>query len=198
NFYAHLKENNLNIKLVDCSFNTAGYEMAGTIASGFLLRAGDDDFAIIWIGGGLRSALRQQSTDNLLTTIIAASGIPVEEALLAEALEKAVHFGIAETPLPKRLIKLMNAFNEQNDLMLLFEMKRLFSQYRFRYIIDKNTHLGFLIIQETDGPFVAVANITSGRLDTPYVAKADSFTNETIESFVDSGHIYFVLEAAPR
>ncbi|MBK8816246.1 MAG: poly-gamma-glutamate biosynthesis protein PgsC/CapC [Methylococcaceae bacterium] len=151
NLLTTLESEGFNVKLLDGSDQTSGYEVGATAQSYYLEAASNKTFAMLWLSPTVRAAYRQQSENLLQAAQFNGLEIPTVEGDLETYLQNQNAFSGRET-IDLSFRDQVNDYIDQQDVIRLQQIlgnaKALgYSLIRF---LDRNSKQAFLVINKNN------------------------------------------------
>lgn len=188
--FAVLKQDALDFKLVDGSFDTAGYEVGNIPQSLSLDTTRNKEFAVLWGSPQARSSYRQQGDRRQELAQFTALGISTEESELASFLAERSFINIAT--LPGELVYQINRYVADQNIVTLRDLQKRWSGFDYRRLVDRDSQQSFLVVMQ-GGRVGYVANLAPRLADQGVILETQKPDRESLQGFVNSriGHLEF-------
>lgn len=148
-----------NVKLLDGSDQTSGYEVGATAQAYYLDAASNKTFGMLWLSPNVRSAFRQQNNNVLQSAQFNSLYIPTEEDDLGAYLLSHRAFSVPDVVDPA-LQEFVDAYIDRQDVMRLQQIsgEAQTAGFTLSRLLDRNSKQTFLVISKKTIP-VGVANL---------------------------------------
>ncbi len=188
-----LKQNGLNVRFVDGSAETAGYEATGVLQSKYMDATVNKTFVLLWLSPTVRSHYRQQSDNRTLAAQFNALRIPTLAENLSDYVLGQARWGQTE-PLPTNLKTQLRHYIAGQDIIQLRQLTRSWADYRFERLLDQNTAQAFLLVFTPANALSLVANLNPRDLTYTLHSSRTPQAASAIARFVDQQAIWLELE----
>jgi hypothetical protein len=179
-----LHQDGLTTRFVDGGKDVVGYEVGATPQALYLNETLGKEFAILWISPTVRATYRQQTENRRLDAQFRSVGIETDESDFNGLLGAAGRRCSRSVPMELRR-RLMQYLTNQ-DVVLLYALKKDWPGYGFSRVIDSNSRQAFLIVSNPDGKMNAIVNLNPRRPLQTVTMCPEDLSPTTAASFVDS------------
>ncbi len=155
----------LQIRFVDGSPETAGYEVGGTPQARYLEQTAGDAFALVWVTPEIRASFRQQTENRVQDLQFDAVGVQTVRGYIQRQLTEGTVWETGQ-PAPGALRERIKTYMETRDLVVLRTIIDRWPQWRFLRFIDLDSRQAFLLVYVTspavegDGRLLMTANLS--------------------------------------
>lgn len=178
-----LDEDQLKIKLVDGSIETAGYEI-GTNPQAMSLNASvNKEFVMLWGSPQARSSFRQQNEKRQESIHFIALGIPTKETDLKRYILQ--HHHSAAKQLSTGLIDTLQNYLHDQNIVSLRALQTRWPRYRYERLIDHDSQQSFLAVFK-DQHIALVANLAPRNFEQSIDLTNGQAKPPQIQRFIDS------------
>jgi hypothetical protein len=191
----NLNAQDLAVKLVDGSPETAGYEIGSNLQSLYLSNTQNKEFALLWVSPSKRESYEQQTENRQQEAQFATLGI---ETVSGAALQmdlfdylKSQRLASGVESMPEPLMEKIQEFTETEDVVILYSIIQNWDQFTFRRFIDPNTKQSFLLIYTDKTTYPLIVNLASHN-DQRKITTPD-FNREIMEDYINSRSKWFVV-----
>lgn len=191
-----LKEDGLQVRAIDGSPDTAGFE-AGSVAQAlYLNQTRNKEFVVLWASLQARARYQWRAESLVQETQFRLAGIASVETDLDTHLTR---LGTqAPSPVvPDGLRALLARYINHRDIIALHALRPEWPQYRFERLVDQNSGQTFLLISTARLHLPAVVNLAARARTVSDTVVSHGIDHERISHFVSSraGWLAFM---APR
>jgi hypothetical protein len=165
-----LESDGMNVQLIDGSEQTSGYEVGSTAQAFYLEATANKKFVILWLSPNARAGFRQQSENILQSAQFGSLNIRSSDQELGSYLSQQHSFS-ADTMLDESFRATLTQYISDQDVLRLQQVLSIAENkgYLISRIIDRNSKQAFLLIQDTVGVPIALANLTPRNPGASYV-----------------------------
>lgn len=156
-FLTTFEKDGLQVKIVDSSLETAGYEANQIPQSWYTDMNPAKQFGVLWFSPLARRGYRSQSANRLQNTMFAALEISSSQNDLFQVITTAA--GQAQQQLPNELMAAINRFVQEQDIVTLARIKSIWSMYKLQRIIDRDSQQAFMLIYDAKQILTAIVNL---------------------------------------
>lgn len=179
-----LDEDRLVSRFVDGAKDVVGYEVGGLSQAQYLNETRNKEFMVLWLSPTARATYRQQQENRRLEAQFQALGVASYEKDLFSAI--TVMPRSSSATLPVQLRERVMRYLATQDVVIMHAVIRGWPAYRFKRVIDPNSRQAFLLISQSNGTLLAVANLAPRRPDRVLAVDAKSLQRSDVNGFVDS------------
>ncbi len=178
-----LSDDQLKVKLVDGSIETAGYEI-GTNPQAMSLNASvNKEFVMLWGSPQARSSFRQQSEKRQESIHFIALGMPSKETDLNHDILQ--HQSSPSQQLPKGLVSTVENYLRDQNIVSLRALQTRWPGYRYERLIDRDSQQSFLAVFN-DQRIALVANLAPRNIKQSITLTNNPEKPTPIRHFIDS------------
>ncbi|MEE9413458.1 MAG: poly-gamma-glutamate biosynthesis protein PgsC/CapC [Methylococcales bacterium] len=179
-----LKTDNISVQWVDGSEATTGYEVGGAAQAHYLKATENKNFATLWLSPLARATYRQQNQNYWQTAQFNALEVKTVEESLDRYVQRSSFFG--KTQDTSALKTLLFDYMDNPDILRLQQVTTVArkQQYQLVRVLDLSTKQAFLVIHDSLGKVLAIANLMPRGKTIKLLDKRIS-TNLQIISFIN-------------
>lgn len=164
----------------------AGYDATGSPQSLSVNSTMNKTFATLWLSPSVRGNFRQQTEVTPQEIQFRALGIPSLTVDLHQYLSTHT-LALSTSGLPNNFHQLLAPYFVSQDIVTLESVHRQFPKQRWVRIVDVNSRLGFLLIQDQSSNVLAVINLTARNPEVTIKHLASTPERKTLDRFIESG-----------
>lgn len=155
-----LEGDGFDVRIIDGSDQTSGYEVGNTAQVEYLNAATNKFLAMLWLSPNVRAGFRQQNENILQSAQFNSLAIPTIEEDLSTYLQKHGAF-TAENKIDEGLHELINQYVVGNDVMRLQQVLGETKNQGFvlSRLLDRNSKQTFLVVNDKRNVPVALVNL---------------------------------------
>jgi hypothetical protein len=188
-----LEQDGLNVRFVDGSAETIGYESTGVVQSKYMDATIHQTLVLLWLSPTLRSHYRQQSDNQTQAAQFNALHVPTLVAPLSDYVLGQSRWGRA-AQLPVELITQLQHYLSDQDIIRIRQLTRDWADYRFERLLDPNTEQAFLLVFTPTDALSLVANLNPRDLTNTLRADRMHHAAATLAQFVETQAGWLELE----
>ena len=177
-----LESDGMNVQLIDGSEETTGYEVGSGAQALYLEATINKNFVILWLSPNVRAGFRQQSENLLQAAQFGSLSIRSSDQELGSYLSQQHSFSV-DTVLDESFRALLTQYISDPDVLRLQQVLSLAENkgYLITRVIDRNSKQAFLLIEDTVGVPIALANLTPRNPGASYVDDNLSLSGQVTE-----------------
>ncbi|KTD21684.1 poly-gamma-glutamate biosynthesis protein PgsC/CapC [Legionella londiniensis] len=179
-----LRTMGLEIKLVQGSPATIGYEASGAYLSQYLAQSKNKEMATVWLSPILRADFRLPEDTPLEEAKFSAAGIDTVEKDLYTYLHKLKRG--SNKRIPEKLKRKLMEFLKIQDMLLLQQLQHHWPDYQFQRVIDLSTQQSFLLIFDKGYHLLAVMNLAATNKERTIFINTEQLPQNKIKEFIES------------
>jgi gamma-polyglutamate biosynthesis protein CapC len=180
-----LEEDELNVRFVDGTVETSGYEAGFTAPLFYLEQSVNKELAMLWLSPFARETYRQQTENKWQQAEVKALGIQTVEDLLYSHIIGKRLFGDASAVPPNLILELQEYIDTQ-DIINLKNILHYWPDHRIERLIDINSKQSFLLVYSPSGRLILIANLLPRESGKTLVLDKGDISLKNIVRFVDS------------
>ncbi len=186
-----LKQSELSVKLVDGSFEMAGYEINHLLQTKYLEQTQAKEFCVLWLSPLIHFIYKQQH-DTLQKAQFRALGIKTIETDLFSFLQS---LGIREksSQIPNKLKSEIEKYLYLEDIVLLKKILKNHQNIQFFRVTDKGSRKAFLVISLNMYDFPLVVNLSKSPLQMANQVMDCRLDKKEVEYFTFSNFTWMRL-----
>lgn len=182
NLITTLLSDNWQLRFVDGSLQTSGYQVGGTPQARYVNASMNKGFSILWVSPLVRSSYKQQRDDDSLSIQFLSLDIPSIDADLftyIQSLDKTTVQAIKEP-----ILNDLKTYQDTLDIVLL--RKLAFYDKSLMRVIDKHSKQAFLLLHNTKGDLVAIGNLNPLDISTQHTTSSEKINRLKMNEFIDT------------
>ena len=189
-----LERSGLIFQFAGGSIEAAGYDAAGVSQAHYLGASQNKEFAVVWVSPLARNEYRQQTEPTPQATQFAALHIASRYADLARELATRP---AAPTKIPASLEQQVNTYLMRQDIVVLNDIIRRNTDYRFERIVDVNSRQGYLLIMDKHDRWVGVASLSSRQASRVQIFDRQRNVLQQTLDFIETNAAWLTVDNAP-
>jgi hypothetical protein len=156
---ATLKADSMSVQLVNGSEATRGYEVGGASQAQYLKATENKKFVMLWLSPLARAGYRQQDKNSWQAAQFNALEVETVEKSLADYIQKTAFIGNTEEMDTVR--ELLFRYMDNPDVLRLQQiiLQAQEQNYHIKRLLDISSKQAFLLMHNSKGKLVAVANL---------------------------------------
>lgn len=185
-----LSANRWNLRYVDGSLATSGYQVGGTPQARYVNAGENKGFALLWVSPLVRSSFKQQQLNDGLSVQFSSLGINSIQSDVYDYIKELTVESINN--IDSGLLDDVRLYQETNDIILL--TKIMTNSGQLVRIIDKHTKQAYLLVYNDALKLIMLANLNPINFDTQRVAASEKITREILNKYIESRTANLVFE----
>ena len=158
---ATLRGGGLKVRFVEGAAATAGYE-AGNLPQALYVEATrEQEFAILWLSREARASYREQGDNPLQERDFQTLGIATREAELQRELAAHPANPVWREGIPGEIATALRDYRTYHDIVALRRLQKHLPDFTLTRLVERDTRQAFLVIRDTRGRWVALANLNA-------------------------------------
>ncbi len=182
-----LEKENMSIRFVDGSPETAGYEAGGLVPLWSLAAAKNKEYALLWLSPETRRSYRRQDLDFREQSQFAGIGLPSAEKYLREYLSDPTAWETEQIPGMERLVSRLAEYADSPDIVLLRQIVAENPELAFERCVDLESRRSFLLVFSPSKKLSMAADLSSADPNSALRAGSGENLGKVVSGFLDAG-----------
>ena len=180
-----LEQEGLQVRFVDGSLETVGYESSGIVQAHYLDATSNKELVLLWLSAQTRRRYRQQSQNRWQEAQFNALHIPTLQADLTSYIAEQ-SAGADVMSVPEALQDHLQLYIHSQDIIHLRQLIRDWPSYRFERLLDVHSQQAYVLVYRNPSELALIANLSPKTPETTVRTAPRRQDGTDIRQFVDT------------